>query len=131
MFASTIAAPSSPLAIDVCLTPAPPASPIPVPYPNMAPFATVNPVTAKVLVTGSPAICQGSQTPMTVGDQAGLNGGIASGTVGGPGQFPVGSGCVQFEGKAPVRMGDPTEHNNRNAFSAVLTPSQLVVMVMR
>ena len=115
---------------DVCLTPAPPAPPLPVPYPNIAMPMLGMPQTMKVLVCGAPALTKQSEIPLSNGDQGGLNGGVMSGTMMGALSFVQASLVVQFEGAGAVRLGMPTRQNGGNAVGAVLVPSQAVVMIM-
>ncbi|PXW23301.1 DUF4150 domain-containing protein [Paraburkholderia caballeronis] len=115
---------------DVCKTPAPPAPPIPVPYPNIAMPMMGNPVTQKVLIVGVPALTKASEIPMSSGDEPGVAGGLVSSTDMGKLQFSMGSTTVMLEGNPAVRLSAPTQHNGGNAIGAVLVPSQPVVMIM-
>jgi hypothetical protein len=115
---------------DVCKTPAPPAPPVPIPYPNIAMPMMGNPATMKVLVSGMPALTKASKITISSGDEAGLAGGVMSSKNMGPTEFMMASMKVKFEGNPPVRLGDPTKQNDGNAFGAVLAPSQAKVMVM-
>jgi hypothetical protein len=130
MFAVTKAGGQCMAMPDVCKTPAPPAPPIPIPYPNIGMPPMGNPATLKVLVGGMPALTKSSEIPLTSGDEAGLAGGVVSGKVMGKVQFMMGSLTVKFEGAPAVRLSDPTQHNEGNMVGAVLAPSQAVVMVM-
>lgn len=64
---------------DTCLTPAPPAPPVPVPYPNIAQLAATNGASTKVLVENKETVVVGSKVPNSSGDEAGSNGGVVSG----------------------------------------------------
>src|SRR2546421_7554068 len=72
---------------DVCKTPAPPAPPIPIPYPNIgkASDTTAGPTTVKT--DGQMPMVKGSMYSMSAGDEAGSIGGIISSTVKGPCEF--------------------------------------------
>lgn len=115
---------------DVCKTPAPPAGPIPVPYPNIAMPMMGNPATMKLMVSGMPALTKGSKIPMSNGNQPGVAGGVVSGKVMGATEFIQGSTKVKFEGNPAIRLGDPTKQNEGNTVGSVLAPSQNKVMVM-
>ena len=115
---------------DVCKTPAPPAPPIPIPYPNIAMPMMGNPCTIKVLICGMPALTKASKIPMSNGNQAGVAGGVMSGKIMGATEFIMGSMAVKLEGNPAVKLGDPTKQNEGNAMGAVLAPSQAVVMIM-
>ena len=66
---------------DVCFTPAPPVpAPVPVPYPNIASGPMGVGAAYNVLFSCAPTHNLGTSIPMTNGDNAGLAGGIASGT---------------------------------------------------
>src|SRR5260370_18664346 len=66
---------------DGWLTPAAPAPPIPVPYPNTAQGTMGIPAAYPVLFAGAPAHNMGTNIPLTNGDNAGVATGVASGTV--------------------------------------------------
>lgn len=115
---------------DVCKTPAPPAPPVPIPYPNIAMPMMGNPATTKVLIAGMPALTKSSKITISSGDEAGVAGGVVSGKIMGPAEFIMGSMKVKLEGNPAVRLGDPTKQNDGNAVGAVLAPSQAKVMIM-
>ncbi|OWY26793.1 DUF4150 domain-containing protein [Herbaspirillum robiniae] len=115
---------------DVCKTPAPPAPPIPVPYPNIAMPMMGNPATTKVMISGMPALNKASKIPMSNGDQAGVAGGLASSKIMGPVEFVMSSMKVKLEGNPAVRLGDTTKQNDGNTVGAVTAPSQSKVMIM-
>ncbi|MDR5745981.1 DUF4150 domain-containing protein [Caballeronia sp. LZ029] len=130
MFAVTKAGGQCMAMPDVCKTPAPPAPPIPIPYPNIGMPPMGNPATVKVLVGGMPALTKSSEIPLSSGDEAGVAGGVVSGQMMGKEQFMMGSVTEKFDGSPAVRLSDPTQHNEGNMVGAVLAPSQSVVMVM-
>lgn len=120
---------------DVCLTPVPtPAGPVPtpIPYPNMAVGATALPPTAcmKVLLSVGPAHTIMTTTPLSNGDNAGVNMGVASGTVMGPCRHTMGSTKVMFGGMPATKMLSPTMQNSTNAPGLSLVPSQFKVLIM-
>src|SRR5262245_12675409 len=71
---------------NVCLTPAPPAPPVPIPYPSIGQCATANAATCakRVKILNKQLMNVGSKVMKTNGDEAGVNGGVASGMFGGP-----------------------------------------------
>ncbi|MEO7031575.1 MAG: DUF4150 domain-containing protein [Herbaspirillum sp.] len=115
---------------DVCKTPAPPAPPVPIPYPNIAMPMMGNPTTTKVLISGMPALTKASKITLSSGDEAGVAGGVASSKIMGPAEFIMGSMKVKLEGNPAVRLGDPTKQNDGNTVGSVLAPSQAKVMIM-
>jgi uncharacterized Zn-binding protein involved in type VI secretion len=115
---------------DVCKTPAPPAPPVPIPYPNIAMPMMGNPATTKVFICGMPALTKASKITLSSGDEAGVAGGVVSGKNMGPAEFVMSSLAVKLEGNPAVRLGDTTKHNDGNIVGAVLAPSQSVVMIM-
>ncbi|XAH26279.1 PAAR-like domain-containing protein [Xylophilus sp. GW821-FHT01B05] len=100
----------------------------PTPFPNIGMPPMGAGTTAKVLVSGMPALTKTSKIPMTNGDQGGAAGGVVWGQI--MVEFVQGSTEVKFEGQFAVRLSDPTKQNKGNAMGAVLAPSQSKVMVM-
>ena len=129
MYAVTIEKGKAVSSPDTCLTPAPPAAPVPMPYVNMAMTMTGSPATSKVTICGAPGLTASSKIPMTNGDNAGVNGGVVSGTFLQECTFSSSSKKVFFEGKAVVRMSDSVKANKGNAMGSILEPSQLKVDV--
>lgn len=118
---------------DVCKTPAPPAPPVPIPYPNIAQLASATGTAMKVMVENKPVIVEGAKVPNSQGDEAGTAGGVVSGTNMGPAQFKMGSSKVTAQGKAVVFLGGMTAHNGSNANApagTIIAPSQAKVLVM-
>ncbi|HEY7725134.1 MAG TPA: DUF4150 domain-containing protein [Anaeromyxobacteraceae bacterium] len=99
---------------DVCKTPAPPAPPIPIPYPNIAQSSDTAQGTKKVKVEGKPVCVKDSNFKMSTGDEAGSIGGIASNKIKGKAEFVNFSFDVQFEGKNVPRSFDLMLHNDKN-----------------
>lgn len=116
---------------DVCKTPTPPAGPVPIPYPNMAQLTMVDASTAcsKVQLSGGMALTVKSKTTISNGDEAGVAGGVASSKNVGEAAFTMGSMKVRLEGKAAVRVNDPTTHNAKNTMGMATAPSQTKVMI--
>jgi len=105
---------------DVCLTPAPPAPPVPIPYPNIAQLADATGTASTVKAGGKPVVTQASSISLSSGDEAGSNGGVTSGTTKGECKFTSFSATVRANGNAIVRLGDSTTQNNQNAVGTVL-----------
>lgn len=100
---------------DVCLTPAPPAPPIPIPYPNIAKSSDTAQGTKTVKAEGNPICVQDSNFSTSSGDEAGsAGGGVASGMIQGKAEFVNYSFDVQFEGKNVPRSFDLMLHNSKN-----------------
>ena len=99
---------------DVCLTPAPPAGPIPIPYPNigMSSDASQGPNTVKV--ENMTAMVKGAKYSRSSGDEAGTNGGVMSGVNMSESEFMLYSFDVEIEGNGVCRLGDPLFHNKKN-----------------
>lgn len=119
---------------DVCLTPTP-VGPVPVPYPNMATGMTANPGTAcgKIYLMCMPAHNLRTQVPISQGDNAGVNLGVASGTVMGPCKHLMGSFGVIYEGAPVTKMTSLTGQNGMslNTPGMTLVPAQFKVMIMK
>jgi hypothetical protein len=100
---------------DVCLTPAPPAPPVPIPYPNIAKSSDTADGTSTVKCDGNPVCIQSSNFSTSNGDEPGnAPGGVASGTIQGKAEFINYSFDVTFEGKNVPRALDMMLHNNKN-----------------
>ncbi len=119
---------------DVCLTPVPtPVGPVPtpIPYPNMAMGMTAIPNQFKVLLSAGPAHNQMTTIPMSNGDNAGVNMGVASGMVMGPSRHTLGSTNVFYGGMPATKMTSMTMQNSTNVPGLTLVPSQFKVLLMR
>jgi len=116
---------------DVCNTPSP-AGPIPMPYPNTGQLATADGVSLKVLVDSKEVVVESTKLPNSLGDQAGTQGGLVSGTVGDQVTFKLYSSRVYVDGKKAVYLTATTAHNGSNPnapMGSVLAPSQAKVLV--
>jgi hypothetical protein len=99
---------------DVCKTPAPPAPPIPIPYPNIGKSSDTVMGPMKVKTDGQMPMVKGSKYMMSAGDEAGVAMGVMSNMVKGECEFLLYSFDVKFEGKNVCRMGDMLWHNKKN-----------------
>jgi len=99
---------------DVCKTPAPPAGPIPIPYPNIAQSSDTAKGTKKVKCDGNPVCVKDSNFKTSTGDEAGSAGGVASSKTKGKAEFILYSFDVKFEGKNVPRAFDLMLHNDKN-----------------
>lgn len=116
---------------DVCLTPAPPAPPIPVPYPNIANGPMGVSAVYNVLMSCMPVHNLGTVIPLTSGDNAGVGMGVASGTVMGKCQAVTGAFTVLIGGKPVTRMTSMSMANSTNCPTSVrLAPSQVSVLIL-
>jgi hypothetical protein len=100
---------------DVCKTPAPPAPPIPIPYPNLGMMNQTSGTSKKVKVMGKEAVTTKSKIPRSMGDEAGTAGGLISGKNMDQILFKKGSSKVKVEGKEWVHHTSMTSHNGSNA----------------
>jgi len=99
---------------DVCKTPAPPAPPIPIPYPNIARSSDTAKGSKKVKCDGNPVCVQDSNFRMSTGDEPGSIGGIISNKIKGKAEFVAFSFDVKIEGKNATRALDLMLHNDKN-----------------
>lgn len=99
---------------DVCKTPAPPAGPIPIPYPNIGKAGDTSKGPKKVKVDGKMPMTKGAKYSMSTGDEPGSVGGIVSGKIKGECEYMLYSFDVKLEGKNACRLGDPLFHNKKN-----------------
>ena len=116
---------------DVCVTPAAP-SPLPIPYPNMAMGPTANPGTAstKIFINMMPVHTLRTEIPMTNGDNAGVNLGVASGRVMGPSRHLTGAFTVLMDGMPASRLTSTSSQNGTNAPGMRVAPSQTKVLLL-
>ncbi len=99
---------------DVCKTPAPPAPPIPIPYPNIAMSSDTSSGTSSVKCDGNPTCVKDSNFMTSTGDEPGSLLGVASNKVKGKAEFVNFSFDVFFEGKNVARAMDLMLHNDKN-----------------
>jgi hypothetical protein len=104
---------------DVCNTPAPPAPPVPMPYPCTIDLTQANPSTCaqKVTAAGGEIVTVNSTITMTSGMEAGSVGGLMSGMITGPARFTMGSNKVMIEGAAAAYQTCPLDGNGTSANS--------------
>jgi Domain of unknown function (DUF4150) len=114
---------------DVCLTPVGPV-PAPVPYPNIGMGPTAIPTVPNVLFGGAPAHNMATTMPISVGDNAGVNMGVASGMMMGPVRHLTGAFTVLVGGMPATRLTSVALHNMTNAPGVRLVPSQPVVLLL-
>lgn len=113
---------------DVCKTPAPPAPPIPLPYPNVAKSSDAAATAKSVECDGHPVCVKDSNFMLSSGDEAGSLMGVASNKVKGKAEFVNFSFDVQIEGKNVPRALDPMVHNDKNTPPAPLMQPPLPAM---
>jgi len=114
---------------DVCLTPTP-AGPVPIPYPNIGMGPTAVPSQVKVLIMGMPIHNMATTIPLTNGDNAGVNMGVASGTVMGPARHLTASFTVLVGGMPATRMTSMSLQNSTNCPGTRVVPSQTKVLLL-
>lgn len=108
---------------DVCL-------PGPVPYPNIAPRPMGVGTADGVLLAGAPAHTLGTVVPISTGDDAGVLGGVVSGTDMGASRRVTGCNTILLKGKPAVRLGSQGPQNNGNCTGTTVVPSQLKVLFL-
>ncbi len=99
---------------DVCKTPAPPAPPIPIPYPNIGQSSDTSDGPSTVKTDGKMPMVKGAKYSKSSGDEPGTIGGVMSNVNRNECEFMMYSFDVKFEGKNVCRMGDPLFHNKKN-----------------
>jgi len=100
--------------IDVCKVPAPPAPPIPTPFPNLGMIANALQTSTTVMFENKEVVVEMSEIPSSMGDEAGVAGGVISGMNMGPIVFKLGSSKVKVQGKNAVTITGLTAHNGKN-----------------
>jgi hypothetical protein len=113
---------------DVCLTPTP--VPTPIPYPNIAMGPTAVPNNPTVLFMMGPAHNMATTIPMTNGDNAGVNLGVASGTVMGPSRHLTAAFTVLINGAPATRLTSMSLQNSTNCPGMRIVPSQTLVLLL-
>ncbi|MBL4608678.1 MAG: DUF4150 domain-containing protein [Pseudomonadales bacterium] len=117
---------------DVCLTPAPPAPPVPIPYPNIGMVNQASKTSTKVKFAGKAVVTKKSEIPRSSGDEAGVNKGVVSGMNMDKVTFKKGSSKVKIQGQPCVHLTTMTGHNGSNANNpagAQIAPSQTKVII--
>lgn len=119
---------------DVCKVPAPPAPPIPTPFPNTAQCANASgsTVTKKVKILNKAVLHQGSEIPNSNGDEPGVLKGVVSNTVMDKTTYKTFSGKVFVEGSKIVTHLKTTAQNGSNAnmpAGSQVSPSQTTVII--
>lgn len=100
---------------DVCKTPAPPAPPIPIPYPNIAMSSDLVKGTTTVKADGgNMCAIYGSEFMKSTGDEPGVVGGVASSTFIKEASWILYSFDVKLDGKGACRLTDKMFHNHQN-----------------
>lgn len=116
---------------DVCNTPSP-AGPVPIPYPNTGMLNQASKTAKKVFFVNKPVVTLKSEIPRSMGDEAGINGGVVSGTTMDKVLFKKGSSKVIVEGQPCVQLASVTGHNGASSnmpAGQVVAPSQTKVLV--
>ena len=113
---------------DVCLTPTP--APVPIPYPNIAMGPMGVPAAYKVLYMCAPAHNMTTVVPLTNGDNAGVNMGVASGTVMGPSRHLTAAFTVLVGGIPATRLTSMSLQNSTNCPGMRIVPSQVKVLLL-
>jgi hypothetical protein len=113
---------------DVCKTPAPPAPPIPIPYPNIAKSSDTAKGSKKVKCDGNPICLKDSNFSTSTGDEAGSLNGVASNKIKGKAEFVNFSFDVKVEGKNVPRAFDLMFHNDKNTPPVPLLQGPVVAM---
>ena len=114
---------------DVCKTPAPPAPPIPIPYPNISKSSDTAKGSKKVKMDGNPICLKDSNFMMSTGDEAGSLMGVASNKIKGKSEFVNFSFDVKVEGKNVARALDLMLHNDKNTPPVPVIQPPVIAMV--
>jgi hypothetical protein len=109
----------SPVFPDVCKTPAPPAPPVPIPYPNVARSSDASDTATTVQADGEKIMLKKSIFSTSTGDEAGSIGGVVSNCTKGKAQFIAYSFDVKAEGQNVPRNFDMMKQNGSSSYNAV------------
>lgn len=115
---------------DVCKTPSP-AGTIPIPYPNIGMLNQAVKTSTKVSFCNRPVVHKMSEMPRSMGDEAGVAGGVVSSVNMNKVVYKKGSSKILIEGKNCEYHTAITGQNgmNSNTVGAQVSPSQTKVMV--
>ncbi len=113
---------------DVCKTPAPPAPPVPIPYPNIAQSKDTAKGSSTVKCDGNPVCLKDSNFSTSSGDEAGSAGGVASSKTKGKAEFVNYAFDVKIEGKNVPRAMDLVLQNDKNTPPFPVIQPPLIVM---
>ena len=119
---------------DVCKVPAPPAPPVPTPFPNIAMLnqADGGTCSSRVRIANKKVCTVQTEISRTSGDEAGTLKGVVSSSNMDKAVFRSGVSKVQVEGKDIAVHLRPTAHNGSNANApggTHVAPSQTSVIV--
>ncbi|WP_354371209.1 DUF4150 domain-containing protein [Variovorax paradoxus] len=109
---------------DVCKTP------VPVPFPNVALGPMAIPNVPNILLMAMPAHNLGTVTPITLGDQPGVLGGIISQTFMQQSRHITGAFTVLTKALPTTRVTSVSLQNRMNIVGMRLIPSQFKVLVL-
>ncbi len=112
---------------DVCKTP-PTANPVA--YPNEAKGNEAIPNIPHIIWVGGPVHNLNTTIPVSHNDEAGSEGGVASGTVASKSQHVSGASRVIIMGAPVSRLTSPNLTNSNNAQGTRVAPSQTKILVL-
>lgn len=93
---------------------------VPVPFPIVIKLDSSVEESSNVMLNGKPAFMMSSDTAKVLGDEAGTNGGLISGTTGKEAQPSKYSQSVKVNKKWAVRCGDTFDMNNKNTIGILV-----------
>ncbi|HVY47187.1 MAG TPA: DUF4150 domain-containing protein [Minicystis sp.] len=114
---------------DVCLTPVA-AVPTPIPYPNLALGPMGVPAAYNILFSCAPAHNMSTEVVLSNGDNAGVETGVASGTVMGPSRAVTAAFTVLLDGMPATRLTSVNIQNSTNCPGMRIVPSQVKVLLL-
>ncbi len=118
---------------DVCKTPMPPpVGTVPIPYPNAAMVPASSDTVNKVLIENMDVVVEGTKVPNSNGDEAGVTGGVSSGSNMKEVAPKLFSSTVIAKGKKMVFLTSVSAHNGASAncpVGACVVPSQAKVLI--
>jgi hypothetical protein len=103
---------------------------VPIPYPNIAMGPMGVAAVYNVLWMCAPAHNMGTTVPLTNGDNAGVNMGVASGTVMGPSRHLTAAFTVLVGGMPATRLTSMSLQNSTNCPGMRIVPSQTKVLLL-
>ncbi|MFT3776402.1 MAG: DUF4150 domain-containing protein [Minicystis sp.] len=105
-------------------------SPPPIPYPNIAPRPMAIGAAYNILNVCAPAHTLLTTVPVSMGDNAGILGGMVSQTCMGPSRRVTGAFTVLYDGMPAARLTSMGPQNTVNCVGMTIVPSQLKVLIL-
>lgn len=129
MYANTSGGGTNQATVDVCNTPSS-SGVTPITYTNTSQGSGGTNVATNILINGMTAHNMGTSISTSNGDEAGVSGGVVSGTFINSTRFTSGSYTVLFGSSPATKLTSVTIQNSTNSVGATISPAQTVVLLL-